>query len=72
MGDYNYKPLQEVARRRLFQWFRQTPPGGTTRRPGSLARDVIHGLVEGHSRCMRVRKANDADVRDWDTTCVRG
>ena len=35
------EPLLEVARRKKLQWFVLT-----TRRPGSLARDVMHGLVE--------------------------
>ena len=36
-----------IARRRKLQWF-----GNTTRRPGSLVHDVMHGLVEDARGCQ--------------------
>ena len=43
-----FELLLEVARQRKLQWFDRT-----TRRPGLLAHDVMHGLMEGARKPTR-------------------
>ena len=55
-----YEPLQEVARRRKLQWFVHT-----TRGPGSLAHDEMHGLVEGARGGRRPERTRPTFIVEW-------
>ena len=54
--------LLEFAHQRKLQWF-----GHTTRRPSSLAHDVIHGLVEDceEAKTKMAHRHGRMDM-DWD------
>ena len=55
-----YEPLLKEACRGKLQWF-----GHTTRRPGSLAHDVMHGMVEGASGRGRPKRTCLTDIAEW-------
>ena len=58
IGDY--RSLLEDSRRSKLQWF-----GHTTRRPGSLAHDVMHGMVDGASERGRPKRTWLTDIAEW-------
>ena len=66
------KPVLEVARRRKLKWFGHT----TKRRPGLLAHDAMHGLVEYAIRGRgRPKKTWINGIAEWTrtgiTSCLR-
>ena len=65
IGDYEH--LIEVAHRRKLQWF-----GHTTRRPGSLACDVLVEDARGRGRPNITWLTDIAEWTGIGITCVRG
>lgn len=52
--------LVETARRRKLQWF-----GHVTRRPGTLAHTIMHGMVPGSRSRGRPKGSWTGDVKEW-------
>ncbi|KAG1654294.1 putative helicase mov-10-B.1 [Nymphon striatum] len=65
IGDY--EPLLEMARRRKLEWF-----GHVTRKPGSMAHTVMHGMVEGTRNRGRPRKTWLSDIEKWTAALSGG
>ena len=65
-----YEPLLEIAHRRKLQWF-----GHITRRPGTLAHTIMHGMVEGRRGRGRPRGSWLNNIASWTrrtmVECVR-
>ncbi|KAG1659024.1 Sushi, von Willebrand factor type A, EGF and pentraxin domain-containing protein 1 [Nymphon striatum] len=55
-----YEPLLETARRRKLQWF-----GHISRKPGSLAHTVMHGMVEGVRSRGKPKATWLKDISEW-------
>ena len=60
-----FEPLLKVAQKRKLRWF-----GHVSRRPGTLAHDVMHGMVNGSRRRGRPRANWSGDVGKWTAQTV--
>ncbi|KAG1683689.1 putative uncharacterized transposon-derived protein F52C9.6 [Nymphon striatum] len=59
------EPLLEIVRKIKLKWF-----GHVTRRPGSLAHTIIHGMVEGSRKRGRPKTSWIANIKEYSNKTI--